>query len=91
MRSQHPTSLFDYTPNRGASSSFFSSRISPSLSARNGDFSIHSVVSTKLSKYRVYGGLRSLRGRHHECFRSQVSIAQGCEDAEMCGDVWKLN
>ena len=27
-----------------------------------------------------------MRGRLFKCFRSQIFIAQGCEDSDMCGD-----
>ena len=37
-----------------------------------------------VDKYRNHRGLRTLRGRLFKCFRSQIFIAQGCGDADMC-------
>ena len=34
--------------------------------------------------YRNHRGLRTLCGRLFKCFRSQIFIAQGCGDADMC-------
>ena len=34
-------------------------------------------------RYRNNRGLRTLCGRLLKCFRSQILIAQGCEDADM--------
>ena len=36
--------------------------------------------------YRSHRSLRTVCGRLFKCFRSQIFIAQGREDSDMCGD-----